>query len=45
MRCECGNNHSHGKIISRKPIMAKDDELKENSRSRSAKMRVFEMSE
>ena len=43
MRCECGNNHSLGKIISRKPIMAKDDELKENPRSRSAKMRIFKM--
>jgi 16S rRNA (cytosine1402-N4)-methyltransferase len=43
MRCTCGNNHSLGKIISRKPIMAKDDELKENPRSRSAKMRIFEM--
>ena len=44
MRCTCGNNHSLGKIISRKPIMAKDDELKENPRSRSAKMRIFDMS-
>ena len=43
MRCECGNNHGLGKIISRKPIMAKDDELKENPRSRSAKMRIFKM--
>ncbi|MEA3331907.1 MAG: 16S rRNA (cytosine(1402)-N(4))-methyltransferase RsmH [Campylobacterota bacterium] len=43
MRCTCGNNHSLGKIITRKPIMAKDDELKENPRSRSAKMRIFEM--
>jgi len=43
MRCECGNNHSIGKIITRKPIMAKDDELKENVRSRSAKMREFKM--
>ena len=43
MRCTCGNDHSLGKIISRKPIMAKDDELKENPRSRSAKMRIFEM--
>ena len=42
-RCECGNNHALGKIISRKPIMAKDDELKENIRSRSAKMRLFQM--
>ena len=43
MRCMCGNNNDLGKIISRKPIMAKDDELKENPRSRSAKMRIFEM--
>jgi len=43
MRCTCGNNHALGKILTRKPIMAKDDELKENPRSRSAKMRVFEM--
>jgi len=42
-RCECGNNHNLGKIITRKPITAKDDELKENARSRSAKMRIFEM--
>ncbi len=43
MRCTCGNNHSLGKIVTRKPIMAKDDELEQNPRSRSAKMRVFEM--
>ena len=43
MRCVCGNNHSLGKILTKKPLMAKDDELKENVRSRSAKMRVFEM--
>ena len=43
MRCLCGNDNELGKIISKKPIMAKDDELKENVRSRSAKMRVFEM--
>ena len=44
MRCECGNNHSIGKILTRKPLMAKDDELKENARSRSAKMRNFKVS-
>ena len=43
MRCVCSNDHSLGKIITKKPIMAKDDELKENARSRSAKMRVFKM--
>jgi len=42
MRCTCGNNHSLGKIITKKPITAQDDELKQNPRSRSAKMRVFE---
>lgn len=42
-RCECGNNNKLGKILTRKPIMAQDDELKENARSRSAKMRIFEM--
>ena len=45
MRCMCGNNHQLGKIVSKKPIMAQDDELKENPRSRSAKMRVFQMSQ
>lgn len=43
MRCTCNNNHSLGKILTKKPIIAKDDELKQNPRSRSAKMRVFEM--
>ena len=44
MRCICGNNHQLGKIVTKKPIMADDGELKENPRSRSAKMRVFQMS-
>lgn len=43
MRCTCGNNHSYGKILTKKPIIAKDDELRDNPRSRSAKMRVFKM--
>lgn len=43
MRCECGNNHSLGKILTKKPITAQEDELKENPRSRSAKLRIFEM--
>ncbi|MDY0117774.1 MAG: 16S rRNA (cytosine(1402)-N(4))-methyltransferase RsmH [Sulfurimonadaceae bacterium] len=42
-RCTCGNNHSLGKIISKKPITAQTGELKQNPRSRSAKMRVFQM--
>jgi 16S rRNA (cytosine1402-N4)-methyltransferase len=42
-RCECGNNHQMGKVLTKKPVMAQDDELKENGRSRSAKMRIFQM--
>jgi 16S rRNA (cytosine1402-N4)-methyltransferase len=42
-RCSCGNNHQLGKILTKKPIMAQEDELKENVRSRSAKMRLFQM--
>jgi len=42
-RCSCGNNHRLGKVLTKKPIMAQDDELKENVRSRSAKMRLFQM--
>jgi len=42
MRCECGNNNALGRVITRKPYEAQKDELKENVRSRSAKMRVFE---
>lgn len=40
-RCECGNNHAIGKILTKKPLLATPEELKENPRSRSAKMRVF----
>ena len=43
MRCVCGNNHLKGKILTKKPLTAQDDELKENARSRSAKMRIFQM--
>ena len=40
-RCECGKNHSLGKIITKKPIIATNIEIKQNPRSRSAKLRVF----
>jgi len=43
MRCMCGNHHSIGKIISKKPIEASSSELKKNPRSRSAKLRIFEI--
>ena len=42
IRCSCGNNHQLGKILTKKPIVAQNDEIKENARSRSAKMRVFQ---
>ncbi|MCR5670241.1 MAG: 16S rRNA (cytosine(1402)-N(4))-methyltransferase, partial [Butyrivibrio sp.] len=31
-----------GKVITRKPILPSDEELAENKRSQSAKLRVFE---
>ncbi len=39
--CVC-NKKSLGKIITKKPIIPSDKELDENSRSKSAKLRVFE---
>ncbi|MEA2049288.1 MAG: 16S rRNA (cytosine(1402)-N(4))-methyltransferase RsmH [Campylobacterota bacterium] len=42
MRCECGNNHSKGKNLTKKPIIPTKEEIKQNSRSRSSKMRVFQ---
>ena len=41
MRCTCGKNHDMGKALSRKPLTATKEELKINSRSRSAKLRSF----
>ena len=39
--CVCGNK-SKGKVITKKPILPGEDELTENRRSESAKLRVFE---
>lgn len=39
--CVCGNV-SKGVVITRKPILPSEKELEENSRSKSAKLRVFE---
>ena len=41
--CVCGVK-SLGKIITRKPILPTNEEANENSRSRSAKLRIFEKS-
>lgn len=42
--CVCGNV-SKGKVVTRKPILPGEEELEYNSRSKSAKLRVFERSE
>lgn len=39
--CVC-NYTSYGKIITKKPILPTEEEQKENTRSKSAKLRVFE---
>lgn len=41
--CVCGYK-SEGKIITKKPILPTKEEMEENSRSRSAKLRIFEKS-
>ena len=42
--CVC-NYKSYGKIINKKPIEATEQEKEENSRSKSAKLRIFERHE
>lgn len=39
--CICGNI-SRGKVITKKPILPSQEELEQNSRSKSAKLRIFE---
>jgi 16S rRNA (cytosine1402-N4)-methyltransferase len=39
--CVCGKK-PRGKIINRKPIVADEDEMNENSRAKSAKLRIIE---
>lgn len=39
--CVCGNKPK-GKIITRKPILPTEEEMEQNSRSKSAKLRIFE---
>ena len=38
----CIDNHSRGKILTKKPLIATPEEIKANPRSRSAKLRAFE---
>lgn len=42
--CTCGKK-SKGKAVTRKPILPSEEEMEENSRSKSAKLRVFEKAE
>ena len=39
--CVCGNV-SKGRVVTRKPILPSEEEMEENSRSKSAKLRIFE---
>ena len=39
--CVCGKK-SKGRVVTRKPILPSEEEMRENSRSKSAKLRVFE---
>jgi 16S rRNA (cytosine1402-N4)-methyltransferase len=41
IRCECGNNNSKGLIITKKPIQPTKEEIEQNYRSRSSKLRIF----
>lgn len=40
-KCVC-NYVSYGKVITKKPILPSDEEMKNNSRAKSAKLRIFE---
>ncbi|MGN0311943.1 MAG: 16S rRNA (cytosine(1402)-N(4))-methyltransferase RsmH [Lachnospiraceae bacterium] len=39
--CVCGKK-SKGRVVTRKPILPTEEEMEDNSRSRSAKLRIFE---
>lgn len=39
--CVC-NNKSKGRVVTRKPVLPSQEELEQNKRSKSAKLRVFE---
>ena len=40
--CVCGGKKPKGKVVTRKPILPSEEELERNTRSKSAKLRVFE---
>jgi len=43
MRCLCGNNHDIGKVVTKKPIIPRGEEIANNPRSRSSKLRIFKI--
>ncbi|MDR2034242.1 MAG: 16S rRNA (cytosine(1402)-N(4))-methyltransferase RsmH [Helicobacteraceae bacterium] len=43
-RCECGGANAIGRVLTKKPIVASAKEIKQNPRSRSAKLRAFKFS-
>ncbi|NOQ31878.1 MAG: 16S rRNA (cytosine(1402)-N(4))-methyltransferase RsmH [Helicobacteraceae bacterium] len=43
MRCTCDRDNDIGKILTKKPIVATNEEIKANPRSRSAKLRLFKL--
>jgi 16S rRNA (cytosine1402-N4)-methyltransferase len=42
-RCSCGDNHNIGKVLTKKPLVASKQESSKNRRSRSAKLRIFQI--
>jgi len=45
MKCECGGDNALGQILTKKPITATKEEIAQNPRARSAKMRLFQFKE
>jgi 16S rRNA (cytosine1402-N4)-methyltransferase len=41
LRCECGDNHAIGEVITKKALEPTEAEVKANPRSRSSKLRAF----
>ena len=45
MKCQCGGNQSKGRVITKRPIVPSEYEIKVNYRARSAKMRCFKFND
>ncbi|OBV29731.1 16S rRNA (cytosine(1402)-N(4))-methyltransferase [Helicobacter sp. CLO-3] len=42
-RCECGGDNAKGAMLTKKPIIASEAEIRKNPRARSAKLRAFRL--